>query len=78
MSIERPTYGQNDADAYRNWPYVSEIVHPGSMTLKQAAQMACCIVELGGASNAVGGFCQELAAFFFDHLRDPGSQDSVL
>lgn len=78
MSTERPTYGQNDVDVYKNWPYVSEIVHPGSMTLKQAAQMAFCIVELGGANKAVSGFCQDLAAFFFDHLRDPGSQDPVL
>ena len=78
MSIEQSTFDQHDADAYLNWPYVSEILHPGSMTLKQAAQMAFCIVELGRASKTFSELCQDLTALFFDHLRDPDSQDPVL
>lgn len=76
--MEQSTFDQSDADAHRNWPYVSEIFHPGRITLKQAAQMAFCVVELGGGGKALSGFCQDVAAYFYDHFRDPDSQDPVL
>ncbi len=74
----RSMLGQNDADAYRNWASELAMVHPGRMTLKQAAQMAFDIVELGGGSRPLSGVCQDLAEFLFDRLRDPDSHAPAL